>query len=648
MNPADIDLWTPRPVFPSDAWFAEQIGEEGEEEGEDPLEEERARLESSYLAFYREAWHVLEPGTQLIETWELHCMIDHAEAWARGQCPWLIIGGPRGMGKSYPLSRILQPYIWAAIDPGNRLMGGSCDQALGETLATDARRLMESEWYQERWGRLAKRRTDRKVIFASDQNAKLYYRNERGGFRKVVSIGGGIGRRAGDGLLDDPQTEKIARSPAENEANWLWVSRTFIPALDDSPERPSRLLVAMQGLHKSDTVARLTERYRTASGCKFDTVYIQQRKVIFPVGTPHPTRGYTCTALTRQGIIHDPRTRPGELLNPVRWPEEDVRMMERDLGMFNAQQQQMPDDGATSGAAWSAFRPEQHEWAFSVRDILYAIGRQVETNPPRIALIVDCGATDMAYALLDSWWREPCTSCGNTEAPGWIPCFSCRGRRGGCSVCVRHRPGLQVCRLCSGRAWRPLRFTLGDYQSKPGHNLTQDNIAGILRMIEECGLIRVVNGHSLADPGQIDEYLIDNMIGGKTERSAYDPRAIKTEAERLADGIGLRIRHKQVDKSVPRATSYANGDALFAESRVVNMVEVGGVWQVAHWENETAISRSLPRAWIHPRCRHLQQALSIWQHDTPHGGHEGLSHAVATYVYGTNAIFAPASGTRGI
>lgn len=554
------------------------------------------RAEKSYREFYRQAWEVLEPGIKLIETWELHCMIDHAEAWARGECPWIIQSGPRGIGKSGPWSRFLQPWIWTWNQRDNQLSAG-CDESLSVGFATDARRLIESEWYQLRWGaKTGKLWESKSVLLDPAQNAKLYYRNSRSGYRRVMAMSG-PGRRADSGLLDDPQSDKTVSSVADNEASFRWVTSTFIPAINSHPDKPGRLAVVMQGLGKNDLVDRLIDLYRTDTGCKFDLCFIQQRKVIFDTATPRPKRGLTDTALTRRGIVHDPRTREGELLNPMRWSDEDVRIMERQPEIFAAQQQQMPIDPVGSGdRAWPSYSPA-----------IIGNPRDMSTLDDVVSLLtVDEGVEDACFALLDAYYREPCPTCTGKRYAGYVECRQCNGR--GCSMDDPAHRGFRVCPNCEGDGTLIWRWTLGEYQSAKGRNTTRDNAQGILAILERLGVTkRRADGTIAGDPSAINEWIIDNML---VKPGNADAQFVRTEADALRLMLpGLPQWTRPAKPS--RRTAYKRGDELFRKGR---------------WWVDAA------------NCPIVNRTLQQWRHDSAHDGHDGISHCAATLAYSTTKI----------
>jgi hypothetical protein len=69
-------------------------------------------------------------------------------------------------------------------------------------------RLIESEWYQQRWGH--------RYQLTSDQNQKHRFENDQTGYRIATSVGGSAtGERADVVVVDDPHSVDQAESDAE-------------------------------------------------------------------------------------------------------------------------------------------------------------------------------------------------------------------------------------------------------------------------------------------------------------------------------------------------------------------------------------------------------------------------------------------------
>src|SRR6266568_5860674 len=173
-------------------------------EQEFPLEQvktEKARL--SFKAFVMQAWPVLEPSTEFVGGIHVDAICLHLQAVTEGQIAHLIINVPPGHAKSL-LTSVFWP-AWAWINhPESRWLFSSYREPLATRDSVRCRRLIESGWYQQRWG-------DRYQL-AGDQNQKQRFENDRTGYRVVVPISSGTGERGDYVVVDDPHSVDQAES----------------------------------------------------------------------------------------------------------------------------------------------------------------------------------------------------------------------------------------------------------------------------------------------------------------------------------------------------------------------------------------------------------------------------------------------------
>ena len=95
--------------------------------------------------------------------------------------------------------------------PERRWIFASYAESLSTKHSVDRRTILQSPWYQERWG-------DR-VTLASDQNVKHEFLNTRRGHMIATSIGGSITGKGGNRIVvDDPHNPMQAESDAQREA----------------------------------------------------------------------------------------------------------------------------------------------------------------------------------------------------------------------------------------------------------------------------------------------------------------------------------------------------------------------------------------------------------------------------------------------
>ena len=281
---------------------------------EDWIEIEREACRRSLREFALEAWHVLEPATQIKWGWALDAMCEHLEAVTSGEILRLLMTVPPGMMKS-----LLTSVIWPAWEWGPRGMAStrylstSHKQDLAVRDNMKCRRLIQSDWYQERWP----------IALTGDQNAKTKFENDRTGFREAMAFTSMTGSRGDRVILDDP----LSADDANSQAALLAAERTFLEALPTRVNNESSaIVVIMQRLHEKDTAGLIIDR---------DLGYTH---LMLPMRFEPDRRCSTAIGFT------DPRTKEGELLFPERFTEAQVASLEKTLGSYASagQLQQRP------------------------------------------------------------------------------------------------------------------------------------------------------------------------------------------------------------------------------------------------------------------------------------------------------------------
>jgi len=274
----------------------------------------------------RAAWHVLEPTSELKWGWSLDAICEHFEAVTNGEVKKLLINVPPGCMKS-----LLTGVLWPAWEwgpkgrPGLRYLGTAHKQDLGVRDNLKCRRLIQSEWYQERWP----------MKLTSDQNAKTKFENEHTGFREAMAFTSLTGSRGDRVLLDDPLSVDHANSEPDLKAAEI----TFTEALPTRVNNDeSAIVVIMQRLNEKDTSGIILQRELGYVHLCLPMRFEAERKCTTSIG------------------FQDPRTVDGELLFPERFPEETVASLERTMGSYAAagqlQQRPAPREGGMFKKAW--------------------------------------------------------------------------------------------------------------------------------------------------------------------------------------------------------------------------------------------------------------------------------------------------------
>ncbi len=302
------------------------------------LRDAKRRAEAKLIDFVEMMWPVLDgSGQPFVRTWVQEAICDHLEAVTDGRLTKLLVNVPPGFTKSRLVNVMWPAWEWGPKNrPDLRFMSWSYSDKLSEDQNDDCRKIIESEPYQRFWG-------DRfKMI--RDSNAKSYYKNDRGGWRRSSSVQGqGTGFRADRLIFDDPHPVKAGDSEAALKMATRWFAQTLptrtrnasgtvkvkVPYWvrevhglgleadpdDDRPVVASATIGIMQRIHLHDISGVILRN--PALG--YEHLMIEMRYK----GAEHPARKSEHWRGSSIGYV-DPRIEIGELADPLRYPEEKV------------------------------------------------------------------------------------------------------------------------------------------------------------------------------------------------------------------------------------------------------------------------------------------------------------------------------------
>jgi len=297
---------------------------------------DKADCEDDFVEFIKQAWHVVEPGQEYIHNWHIDMLAEHLTAITdevmindEQYYNRLLINVPPGAMKSLLVGVFWPAWEWGPRNmPHLRYVCASHGQDLAIRDSTKMRRLVQSEWYQERWG-------DR-VTLTGDQNAKTKFENTATGFRQAISAGGITGARGDRVIIDDPHTVESAASDQMRATTIDWFLQA-VPTRLNNPDR-SAIIVIMQRLHEEDVSGVILDKK-----LGYDHIMLPMEY--------DPTRA----APTLLGA-EDPREALGELLFPERFPQHVVERDKNSLGPYavSGQFQQIPTpaDGGIIKRDW--------------------------------------------------------------------------------------------------------------------------------------------------------------------------------------------------------------------------------------------------------------------------------------------------------
>lgn len=281
-------------------------------------EQRKREAERSLLEFCRQAWSIIEPGVPFQDGWHLHALCEHLEAVTRGDIKRLLINIPPRTSKSTIVSVMWPCWEWIK-RPHEKYLCASYSGTLSTRDNVNARRIIQSNWYQNNWGHI--------VRLTGDQNQKTRFENSSSGYRLATSVGGSATGEGGSRLvIDDPHSATDAQSDTIRPSQVEWFRMTMSSRLNTPKE--DAIVVIMQRLHEEDVAG-----YIIAQG-GYEHLCLPMRYELNQKGE------------RRKSILgdYDLRQKEGELLVPSRFGEDEVAFLERELGEYGAagQLQQRP------------------------------------------------------------------------------------------------------------------------------------------------------------------------------------------------------------------------------------------------------------------------------------------------------------------
>ncbi len=296
---------------------------------------ERYLAEQSLLDFIKQAWHVLEPATIFRPNFHIDAICDHLEAVSRGEIRRLLVNIPPRCMKSLAISVAWQVWEWVQTfwdDEGNeiilpgrgahsRWLFASYAQVLSTRDTLKARRIIQSAWFQQRWGHL--------FNLAGDQNAKTRFENTKQGYRIATSVDSYATGDGGDIIvIDDPHNVHEAESELKREGAVIWLAESMSTRFND--QKTGRQVIVMQRVHERDCSG-----YVLSEELGYDHLCLPMRyepsRLVEWRHDGSPNEDFTPP--TSLGFV-DPRSEEGELLWPSHLDQQVVDDLEHILGPY--------------------------------------------------------------------------------------------------------------------------------------------------------------------------------------------------------------------------------------------------------------------------------------------------------------------------
>jgi predicted phage terminase large subunit-like protein len=291
-------------------------------------------------SFIELGWGTVEGESTYRPNWHIDAICEHFEAVSRGEIRRLMVLIPPRHMKSLSAAVFWPAYDWIA-NPQRRWVFASYAFDLSRRDSVKCRRVIQSQWYRDRWG-------DRFKL-AHDQNRQDRFDNDKGGYRLSISVDGKVTGEGGNIIvIDDALNAKDANSEAARMNVQRWWDESMPTRLNDPIT--GAFVIVQQRLHANDLVGHIRKKNdpRWVSLC-----------LPAEYEPDHPQRWF-----------RDPRKEAGELLWPSRVPRQEIDELKASLGEYASagqlQQRPVPREGGLFKRHWfhvEAFAPPDCTWS---------------------------------------------------------------------------------------------------------------------------------------------------------------------------------------------------------------------------------------------------------------------------------------------
>lgn len=283
---------------------------------------DKLRAEKKMAIFLEQMWKYIDPHPY-IHGWHIDAICEHMEAVVYGEIKRILINIPPRHMKSLGIAVGLPSWAWIK-RPELQFLYSSYAHALSIRDGIKCRRVIQSPLYQRRWG-------DR-FVMTSDQNTKVRFDNDKGGYRLATSVDGMTTGEGGDVIvIDDANNVNEAESDVTRTATNQWFDEVMQTRLNNP--KTGAIVVIQQRTHANDLSGHIMKKYGDD--------YIQLK---LPAEYERPSQKTKCW----KGWT-DPRKKEGELLWPERFGQEEIDKLKIALGPYAAagqlQQRPSPREG---------------------------------------------------------------------------------------------------------------------------------------------------------------------------------------------------------------------------------------------------------------------------------------------------------------
>lgn len=303
----------------------------------------------SLAKFVQGGWRFIDPAP-LVWSWHHDALCEHLSYISTGDIRFLLVNMPPRTSKSLITSVFFPSWEWV-MDPTLQFLTASYSLQLSTRDTVRSRRLIESPWYQERWGHMYR--------FAFDEKTKRMYSNDKNGRRIALATESATTGEGGDRILvDDPHNANDVESDAIRIGTTDWWDNAVSSRLNN-PDTGAWVING-QRTHEADLFGHI-ERTHDMS---------QIVKLVLPNEYDPARRSVTVLPINKKVVFKDPRKMAGALLCPARISANATRRLKKVMVQSYGLQYQQ-DPRAVSGAILP--RDKWQKWVGELPEVEYVM-----------------------------------------------------------------------------------------------------------------------------------------------------------------------------------------------------------------------------------------------------------------------------------
>jgi predicted phage terminase large subunit-like protein len=348
-----------------------------------PLETlDKMLCEKNLAEFLKQMWPSIDPHPY-VHGWHIDAICEHMQAVVNGDIQRILINIPPRHMKSIGIAVGLPAWAWIH-KPTLQFLYSSYASSLSIRDGIKCRRVIDSPLYQARWGE--------KYSLTSDQNTKIRFDNNKGGYRLSTSVDGMTTGEGGDiVVIDDANNVKEAESDTMRNSTNQWFDEVMQTRLNNP--QTGAIVVIQQRTHAKDLSGHILDKYGK-----------DYYHLLLPA---EYEKGVKCRGF---GGWTDPRKAEGDLLWPERFRKQEIDKLKIALGVYAAagQLQQRPSPRSGGMIPLNQFRryktPPAKEAILRLSLVFDTASKENELND--FSVCETWAETSWGYYLLNIWRKK--------------------------------------------------------------------------------------------------------------------------------------------------------------------------------------------------------------------------------------------------